>query len=373
MNSNNVKTGILEVTDKGYGFLRNHEKNFNSEPDDTYVSAKLISEYYLRGGCVIKGEVGDIRHTGQNSPLTNILEVNGRHPAEFKDIWDIHDLVPLDPEEKFTMEIGRDDLIGRSMDIFCPIGRGQRGLIVAPPKTGKTTCLKHIAGAIRKNHPEVMVFGLLIDERPEEVTDFRRTTGAQVFSSSLDEKAEKHIRIAKLAFSVATRYAEVGYDVVVLIDSLTRMTRAFNLKTHGRGKTLSGGIDSEAISIPKSFFGAARNFRGKGSLSVIATILVDTGSRMDEVIFQEFKGTGNMELILDRTMAERGIWPAINILQSGTRKEEKLLKNDLSKVTLIRRKLAGLGEKEALDEIFGAFKKTSSNADLFKKIGGTSS
>lgn len=366
-----VKTGILEITDKGYGFLRSSEKNFVSEPDDVYVSAKLISEYYLRGGCIVKGEVGQVRHSGQNCPLNSILEVNDTNPESYKDVWEIRDRVALDPEERFKLECDKDDFIGRAMDIFCPIGMGQRGLIVAPPKTGKTTCLKHIAKAIKQNHPNVRIYALLIDERPEEVTDFRRSTGAHVFSSSLDEKPDKHIRIARLAFDVATRYAEVGEDVVVLIDSLTRMTRAFNLKTHGRGKTLSGGIDAEALAIPKRFFGAARNFRGKGSLSVMATILTDTGSRMDEVIFQEYKGTGNMELILDRTLAEKGIWPAINILQSGTRKEEKLLKEDLEKVTMIRRRLSGFQEIEALEEIYGAFRKTSCNDELFQKIAGS--
>lgn len=366
----NEKTGILEITDKGYGFLRSMDNNFASEPGDVYVSAKLISENYLREGCVIKGTVGDVRHSGQNCPLTAIQQVNDMETVEYRDVWEIRDRRALDPLEKFTLETGSDDMIGRAMDIFCPIGMGQRGLIVAPPKTGKTTCLKHIAMAIGKNHPDVQVIGLLIDERPEEVTDFARSTGCKMFSSSLDEKPEKHIRIAKLAFSVATRYAETGKDVVVLIDSLTRMTRAFNLRTHGRGKTLSGGIDAEALALPKRFFGAARNFEGKGSLSVIATILVDTGSRMDEVIFQEYKGTGNMELVLDRNLAERSIFPAINILQSGTRKEEKLLGADLAKVSMIRRRLSGFDEQEAIEEIFGAFRKTSSNAELLKRISG---
>lgn len=364
------RTGILEITDKGYGFLRNPDKNFASTPDDIYVSAKLISDFYLREGCLVKGEIGEVRHSGQNSPLKKILEVNAGIPETFKDIWEIRERIPTDPEEQLKIETGPDDHIGRAIDIFCPIGKGQRGLVVAPPKAGKTTCLKHIAKAIHRNHPEVKIFTVLIDERPEEVTDFQRTTGCKVYSSSLDERPEKHMRIAKLAFSVAQLHAEMGNDVVVLIDSLTRMTRAFNLRTHSRGKTLSGGIDAEALALPKRFFGAARNFRGKGSLSVIASILVETGSKMDEVIFQEYKGTGNMELVLDRSIAERGIYPAINISESGTRKEEKLLKENLETITMIRRKLSQYRDVEALAEILGAFKKTQSNQALFGRIAG---
>lgn len=365
--TNHIRAGILEVTDKGYGFLRNPEKNFDSEPDDCYVSAKTIGEYYLREGCLIKGEIGEAKQSGQNAPLIKVLDVNNIPPQEFKDQWEIRDRIAIDPDERFVLETGTDDKIGRSMDLICPIGRGQRGLIVAPPRAGKTTILKHIAYAIRTNHPEVDVYAVLIDERPEEVTDFQRSSGAKVFYSSLDERPEKHMRIARMAFSTAIANAEAGRDVVVLIDSLTRMTRAFNLRSRSHGKTLSGGLDVEALGMPKRFFGAARNIRGQGSLSVIATILVETDSRMDEVIFQEFKGTGNMEVVLERYMAEKQIYPAISISKSGTRKEEKLL-DDPRKVAYIRRKLSQYRDDEAMQELIGAFRKTKSNKEFLDRI-----
>ena len=381
----NSRSGILEITDKGFGFLRNPEANFVPQPDDLYVSARLINDFYLREGCHLVGEAGELRGTAQNAPLTKLLSVNDGTPEGFKDISEIRDRTAIDPEERYQIECGGDDAIGRAIDIFCPIGKGQRGLIVAPPKVGKTTVLKHIAHAIARNHPATKVYAVLIDERPEEVTDFQRSTGCRVFYSSLDERPEKHMRIARLAFSTALLDAEMGFDVVVLIDSLTRMTRAFNLRNTnlnkygkggfnpngGAGKTLSGGIDAEALAMPKRFFGAARNFRGKGSLSVLASILVDTGSRMDEVIFQEYKGTGNMELVLSRTISERNIFPAISILESGTRKEEKLLGENNSIVASIRRKLGDYRDVEALAEILGAFRKTPSNRELFNRISST--
>lgn len=365
-----IKTGILEITDKGYGFLRNPDSNFEAGTEDIYISAKLISDNYLREGCFVSGETGEARQSSQNPPLAKIHTVNGIEANDFRDVWNITERTPMSPTEAYKIETGPEDFIGRAIDIFSPIGKGQRGLIVAPPKAGKTTILKHIAKSIATNHPDTKVFAVLIDERPEEVTDFRRSTGATVYSSNLDERPEKHIRIAKLAFSVAKLQAEMGNDVVVLIDSLTRMTRAFNLRTQGRGKTLSGGIDAEALSIPKKFFGAARNFKGKGSLSVVASILIDTESKMDEVIFQEYKGTGNMELVLDRAIAERGIYPAISILESGTRKEEMILGSDLEAVTSIRRKLSQYRDVEALAEILGAFRKTKGNNELFQRITG---
>jgi transcription termination factor Rho len=365
-----IKSGILEITDKGYGFLRSPESNFEASTDDIYISAKLIGDNYLREGCFVSGETGEARQSNQNPPLASVTDVNGIEAQSYKDIWDITERTAKSPEEQYKIETGADDFIGRAIDIFSPIGKGQRGLIVAPPKAGKTTILKHIARSIAINHPETKIFTVLIDERPEEVTDFKRTTGATVYSSNLDERPDKHIRIAKLAFSVAQIQAEMGHDVVVLIDSLTRMTRAFNLRTHGRGKTLSGGIDAEALSIPKKFFGAARNFKGTGSLTVLASILINTESRMDEVIFQEYKGTGNMELVLDRDIAERGIYPAISILESGTRKEELILRENLEAATNIRRKLSQYRDVEALAEILGAFRKTNSNSELFQRITG---
>jgi transcription termination factor Rho len=384
----NSRSGILEITDKGFGFLRNPEANFVPQPDDLYVSARIINDFYLREGCHLVGEAGELRGTAQNAPLTRLLQVNNCPAEGFKDVSEIRDRTAIDPEEKFQIECGHDDAIGRAIDIFCPIGKGQRGLIVAPPKVGKTTALKHIAHAIARNHPATKVYAVLIDERPEEVTDFQRSTGCRVFYSSLDERPEKHMRVARLAFSTALLEAEMGFDVVVLIDSLTRMTRAFNLRntnqnnrgkgnfhqqgnSGGANKMLSGGIDAEALAMPKRFFGAARNFRGQGSLSVLASILVDTGSRMDEVIFQEYKGTGNMELVLNRTIAERNIFPAISILESGTRKEEKLLGKDNAIIANIRRKLGDYRDVEALAEILGAFRKTSSNRELFDRIAGS--
>lgn len=374
----NHKSGILELTDKGYGFLRDPEANFVPQSDDLYVSARMINDFYLREGCHLIGEAGELRGNAQNAPLSKLQQINGEAPDEFKDIVDIRQRTAIDPDERYKIESSADDFIGRAIDTFCPIGKGQRGLIVAPPKVGKTTILKHIAQAILRNHPGTKVYAVLIDERPEEVTDFQRSTGCRVFSSSLDERPEKHIRIARLAFSTALLEAEMGNDVVVLIDSLTRMTRAFNLRGNSGGggrhrhqnKTLSGGIDAEALALPKRFFGAARNFRGKGSLSVLASILVDTGSRMDEVIFQEYKGTGNMELVLDRAIAERGIYPALSILESGTRKEEKLLGRDHAVVSTIRRKLGDYRDVESLAEILGAFRKTPSNREMFDRIAG---
>jgi transcription termination factor Rho len=376
----NTKSGILEITEKGFGFIRDPLTNFAPQTEDLFVSNRVINDFHLREGCHLMGEVGEIRGNAQNAPMTKILEVNGVQAEGFKDVWDIRHRVAIDPEERFKMELGAEDFIGRSIDLFCPIGKGQRGLVVAPPKAGKTTILKHMAKAIQTNHPGTKVFAVLIDERPEEVTDFQRTTGATVYSSSLDERPDKHIRIAKLAFATAVLEAEMGNDVVVLIDSLTRMTRAFNLRGGGGGrrgarggKTLSGGMDAEALAMPKRFFGAARNFRGKGSLSVIASILIETGSRMDEVIFQEYKGTGNMELVLNRLIAERGIYPAISILESGTRKEEKLLGRDNGTISTIRRKLGDYRDVEALAEIFGAFRKTPSNAELIRRVSGIKS
>jgi transcription termination factor Rho len=379
----NCKSGILEITDKGFGFLRDPESNFNPQPDDLYISTRMINDNYLREGCLLTGECGDLKGNSQNAPMTKLQYVMDQAPENFKDIDEIRLRTAIDPEEQFKIECGPEDFIGRTIDLFSPIGKGQRGLIVSPPKAGKTTILKHIAKGILQNHPQTKVFAVLIDERPEEVTDFQRNTGATVFSSSLDEKPEKHIRTARLAFATALLEAEMGHDVVVLIDSLTRMTRAFNLRSgggggrngggrggYGGGKTLSGGMDAEALAMPKRFFGAARNFRGKGSLSVMASILIETGSRMDEVIFQEYKGTGNMELVLSRTIAERGIFPAVSILESGTRKEEKLFKDDNEVVSTIRRKLGDYRDVEALAEILGAFKKTSSNRELFDRIGG---
>lgn len=369
MSNPEIKKGILEITDKGFGFLRNPELNFQADPDDIYISVRQVNECYLREGCLVEGEVGEVKHQGQNRPLSRVISVNGMSPDEWKDVREIRDRIAMDPLEQYKIELGQNDDIGRTIDIISPIGKGQRGLIVAPPKAGKTTVLKHIAKAILTNHPEAEVYGVLIDERPEEVTDFQRSSGCRVFSSSLDERPEKHMRIAKLAFATAISRAETGKDVVVLIDSLTRMSRAFNLRSNNRGRMLSGGLGSEALALPKRFFGAARNFPGKGSLSVLATILIETNSRMDEVIFQEFKGTGNMEIVLDRHLAERMIYPAVNIRFSGTRKEEKILAKP-EKIATIRRKLSNFRDVDAMEELLGVFRKTESNAELLSRLTG---
>lgn len=342
--------GFLEIHEKGFGFLRNIGSNFDPSPEDTYVPLTLIKKLNLKEGLLIEGlgVPGDARQS--NLKLVRVEKINNSNCKEYAGVKPFYDQTSIDPRERFSLARGEDDITGKALDLITPVGKGQRGLIVAPPKSGKTTILKHIAKSIIANHPDAVLFVLLVDERPEEVTDFRRDLdNAFVLSSSADQSVTQHLRITKLTMNTAMRCAETGYDAVVLIDSLTRMSRAFNTETDSGGKTLSGGLGANALEVPRRYFGAARNLEGKGSLTNIATILVNTGSRMDDVIFQEFKGTGNMDLVLSRECAEKRIWPAFNINDSGTRKEHLLLDAEEQKeTTKIRRSLSRMNQPDAM-------------------------
>jgi transcription termination factor Rho len=342
--------GYLEILDKGFGFLRNIERNFRPASEDTYVPAHLINRFKLREGLFIKGT--GIKGDGKNRnlKLDEIESVNHIPFDAYADISSLQDLTSINPCEKFTLTQGPKDHLGQSLDMIVPIGKGQRGLIISPPKAGKTTILKHMTNSIIANHPDAEVLVLLVDERPEEVTDFKRGIKAgHVLHSSADQNVAQHMRMARLAMNTAIRCAESGKNAVVFIDSLTRMTRAFNAETRSHGRTMTGGLAANAMEIPRQIFGAARNIEEGGSLTIIATILVDTGSRMDDIIFQEFKGTGNMDLVLSRKCAEQRLWPAININDSGTRKEHLLLdKETFKEVNDLRRVLAEKDEVKAL-------------------------
>jgi transcription termination factor Rho len=342
--------GHLEILDRGFGFLRSIEKNFQPDPGDTFVSAPIIIKHNLPEGCYIEGEGVPGDGKNRNLKLAQVEKINGLAIEAFAELESLHDRTSIDPLELFHLAKDPDDTTGKALDLVVPMGRGQRGLIISPPKSGKTTLLKHIASAVIANHPDTEVFILLVDERPEEVTDFKRgIKNAHVLYSSSDQSVSQHMRITRIAMNTAIRLAETGRDAVVLIDSLTRMSRAFNVETRSHGRTMSGGLAADALTIPRRIFGAARNIEHGGSLTVIATILVDTGSRMDDIIYQEFKGTGNMDLVLSRKCAEQRLWPAIDINQSGTRKEHLLLdKEALKTVIEVRRKLAGKDEITAL-------------------------
>ena len=344
--------GYLEKMDRGFGFLRTIEKNFQPSPQDPFVPAILIRRFHLREGAFIEGRGGAGDTKNKNLKLVEVERINGVLLSEYANIALLQDQVSISPSEKFILTQGPGDRMGRALDMIVPIGKGQRGLIISPPKSGKTTILKHMARSILRNHQGVMVFVLLVDERPEEVTDFRRELGdAHVLFSSSDQRISQQMRMTGLAINVAIRHAEAGLDAVVFIDSLTRMSRGFNAKTQSHGRTLSGGLGANAMQIPRRIFGAARNLEQGGSLTIIATILVDTGSRMDDIIFQEFKGTGNMDLVLSRKCAEQRLWPAINIRQSGTRKEHLLLDNrELKEAIEMRRRLSPLDEVAAMGE-----------------------
>jgi transcription termination factor Rho len=348
-------SGYLEVMDRGFGFLRDITANFQSHAEDPFVPAGLIREKGLKEGDFVAGSAvknkGTNRH--KNAKLTAIDTVNGVPAANYVRPQALQDQVSIDPNERLSVTLGPEDIMGRTLDLLVPIGLGQRGLVVSPPKSGKTTILKHYAAAIAANHPRTPVFVLLVDERPEEVTDFRRSLPeACVLSSSSDQSLSQHLRMTRMAINVAVRTAEEGRDVVMLIDSLTRMSRAFNTETNSRGRTLTGGLGANAMEMPRRIFGAARNVEHGGSLTIIATILVDTGSRMDDIIFQEFKGTGNMDLVLSRKCAEQRLWPAINIHQSGTRKEHLLFDDAEYRQSVdIRRRLSPHDETAALAEL----------------------
>ncbi len=346
----NPVQGHLEILDRGFGFLRNIENNFQPASDNTFVPARMINQYKLGEGVFIQGSgvPGDGKNI--NLKLAEIDRINQLTPDAYARVPSLQDQTSISPTERFSLTLGPKDHMGPALDLIVPVGKGQRGLIISPPKSGKTTILKHMTNAILANHPDSKVFVMLVDERPEEVTDFKRAISAgHVLHSSADQSVSQHLRMARLAINTAIRCTEIGEDVVVFIDSLTRMSRAFNTDTPSYGRTMSGGLGANALEIPRKIFGAARNLEEGGSLTIIATILVNTGSRMDDIIFQEFKGTGNMDLVLSRKCAEQRLWPAINIKDSGTRKEHLLLtKEEYREITEIRRALATKDETAAL-------------------------
>ena len=361
-----ANTGVLEIMPDGYGFLRSPDYNYLSSPDDIYVSQSQIKLFGLKTGDTIRGTIRPPREGEKYFPLIKVEEINGRTPDYIRDRVPFDYLTPLFPNEKFTLcKPGEGNLSVRIVDMFCPIGKGQRGLIVAQPKTGKTILLQDIANAIAKYHPEVYLMILLIDERPEEVTEMARNVNAEVIASTFDEPAERHVRIATIVQEKAKRLVECGHDVVILLDSITRLARAFNTIAPASGKVLSGGVDSNALHKPKRFFGAARNIENGGSLTIIATALTDTGSKMDDVIFEEFKGTGNMELQLDRKLSNRRIFPSIDIPASSTRREDLLLdKTFLSKVWVLRNYLTDMNSVEAMEFLRDRITQTRSNEEF---------
>ena len=367
-NQTTIAEGVLEIHPKGYGFLRDPAKNYAVQNNDVYVGSALIKKHFLREGHHVGGPI-ERGKKGGGVRLASVETVE-RQPVEETPIRTFDSLTPIDPHETIRLETGQEPLTTRVMDMLTPIGKGQRGLIVAPPRTGKTVLLQHMAHAVSENHPEMHLIMLLIDERPEEVTDMRRTVNGEVIASSSDRDSRNHARLAKLVVERACRMAEAGRDVFVLLDSLTRLARAFNKNTSSGGRTMSGGLDVRALEIPKRLFGAARVFEEGGSLTVIGTALIDTGSRMDEVIFQEFKGTGNMELVLDRKLADRRIYPAIDISQSGTRKEERLLTPEAyERICLLRRGLANLNHVTAMESLVQKLKNYPNNEAFLKEVG----
>ncbi|MBS3957719.1 MAG: transcription termination factor Rho [Clostridiales bacterium] len=361
-------SGILDVLPEGYGFIRT--SGYLPGDTDVYCSMSQIRRGELRRGDLIKGQVRPPKESEKYPALQRIDMINGRSPEEVRGRKNFRDLTPVYPDERFRLEIGRGDLTARIIDLIAPIGKGQRGLIVSPPKAGKTTILKDIAASITANNPEVYLMCLLVDERPEEVTDMERSIHGEVVSSTFDMPSENHIAVAELLMERAKRLVESGFDVVILLDSITRLARAYNLATPASGRILSGGVDSTALYPPKRFFGAARNIEHGGSLTILATALVETGSKMDEVIFEEFKGTGNMELRLDRRMADRRIFPAIDVVTSGTRKEELLLDPmEAPFVWGLRRILHGVDNAErAIDMLIKGLRQTESNQEFLSKM-----
>ena len=358
-------TGILEITNEGYGFLRAVDANLSDSSNDAYVSNSQIRKFALRVGDIITGQVREPKDQEKYYALLKIEAVNYMPLADAKERPLFDNLTPLFPTEKLNLEYDPMKLTGRVLDLFTPIGKGQRGLIVAPPRSGKTELMKELAHGIAKNHPEAQLMVLLVDERPEEVTDMQRCVKGEVFSSTFDLPALNHVRVAELVIEKAKRLVEMGKDVIILLDSITRLARAYNTVTPPSGKVLTGGVDANALHKPKRFFGAARNIEHGGSLTIIATALIDTGSRMDEVIFEEFKGTGNSEIVLDRNISDRIIYPAINVLKSCTRKEELLQKPDeLQKIWAIRSAIATMDDVEALKFLYAKMLKTKDNKEL---------
>ncbi|MGH7478177.1 MAG: transcription termination factor Rho [Candidatus Methylomirabilales bacterium] len=361
--------GVLEVLPDGFGFLRAPNYNYLPGPDDIYVSPSQIRRFDLRTGDTVSGQVRPPKEGERYFALLKVEAVNFENPEAIKDKTLFDNLTPLFPNERISLETTGDEINMRVMDLITPIGKGQRGLIVAPPRTGKTILLQKIANSITKNHPEVFLIVLLIDERPEEVTDFQRSVKAEVISSTFDEPASRHVQVSEMVLEKSKRLVEHRRDVVILLDSITRLARAYNAVCPPSGKVLSGGVDANALQRPKRFFGAARNIEEGGSLTIIATALVDTGSRMDDVIFEEFKGTGNMELHLDRRLVDKRMFPAIDIFRSGTRKEELLLtQEELNRMWVLRKVLATMGVVEAMELLQGKLSEAKSNADFLRSM-----
>ncbi|UDQ99158.1 transcription termination factor Rho [Lentisphaerota bacterium WC36G] len=363
-------SGFLEITNDGFGFLRSSSYNYMPSSEDIYLSPSQIRRFSLKTGDFVGGQIRSPREKERFFAMLKVETINHDSPERKKGIIPFGNLTPYFPTERLALEHDPKDFSGRVVDIVSPIGKGQRGLIVAPPKTGKTVLMQKMANSITKNSPEVELIILLIDERPEEVTDMKRSVNAEVVSSTFDEPPERHVQVAEMVIEKAKRLVEYGKDVVILLDSITRLARAYNTVQPHSGKILSGGVDANALHKPKRFFGAARNIENHGSLTIIATALVDTGSRMDEVIFEEFKGTGNMELHLDRTLSQKRIYPAINIEKSGTRKEELLMHPDeLQRIWTLRRAMNGVPGPEAMELLLGKLKKTYSNAEFLLQLG----
>ncbi len=364
--------GVLEVLQDGFGFLRSPEANYLPGPDDIYISPDMIRQHSLRTGDTIEGLIKAPDDNERYFALTDVTKINFEDPEQARHKVAFENLTPLYPEERLKMEVDDPtikDKSARVIDLVAPIGKGQRSLITAPPRTGKTVILQNIASSIEKNHPECYLIVLLIDERPEEVTDMQRSVKGEVISSTFDEPATRHLAVSEMVIEKAKRLVEHKRDVVILLDSITRLGRAFNTVVPSSGKVLTGGVDANALQRPKRFFGAARNIEEGGSLTIIATALIDTGSRMDEVIFEEFKGTGNSEIVLDRKIADKRVFPAIDILKSGTRKEDLLIdKVDLQKTFVLRRILNPMGTTDAIEFLLGKLKQTKTNSDFFDSM-----
>jgi transcription termination factor Rho len=367
-----VGEGVVEVLQDGFGFLRSPDANYLPGPDDIYVSPSQIRRFSLRTGDTVEGQIRSPKEGERYFALLKVNRINFEDPDKARHKVHFDNLTPLYPDERFKMEIEdptRKDLTARVIDLVAPLGKGQRALIVAQPRTGKTVILQNIARSITTNHPECYLIVLLIDERPEEVTDMQRTVKGEVISSTFDEPAARHVQVAEMVIEKAKRLVEHGRDVVILLDSITRLGRAYNTVVPSSGKVLTGGVDANALQRPKRFFGAARNIEEGGSLTIISTALIDTGSRMDEVIFEEFKGTGNSEIVLDRKVADKRVFPAIDILKSGTRKEELLVpKGDLQKVFVLRRILSSMGVVDAIEFLLDKLKQTKTNAEFFESM-----
>ena len=362
-------TGVLEVLNEGYGFLRSPNFNYLPGPDDIYVSPSQIKRFGLRTGHEVSGQIRPPKSKERFYALLKVEEINGKDPAELKKAILFDNLTPLYPDQKLNLEVNPKDLSTRVMDMISPVGKGQRGLLVAQPKTGKTVLMQKVANAISQNHPEVKMIILLIDERPEEVTDMKRNVEAEGISSTYDEAPQRHVAVADMVIQKARRMVEFGEDVVILLDSITRLGRAHNAVIPHSGKILSGGVDSNAMRKPKQFFGAARNTEESGSLTILATALIDTGSRMDEVIFEEFKGTGNMELVLDRKLSDRRIYPSFDLIKSGTRKEELLLdKKILARMWILRKLLNDMNVIEAMEFIQDRMRRTKNNDEFMETM-----